>query len=106
MPGRVTRKAPELPLTKEERFRLGEARATVAALSEREPPCEALTEVGYEQRQARAEAMRHAVALWASTPEEWNVENVLTTADVIYGYMWNGRTTQYAYVQGRVDDGR
>lgn len=88
MAGRVTRKAPELPLTVEERSLLAEARLTVAHLSEREPPSEALTELGYEQRQARADAARIAVSAIASGDIDYS--SVTGLANVIYEFIWKG----------------
>jgi len=90
MAGRETRRKPELPLTEDERLRLGEAREVVRELAEREPPPEELSELGYEQRMARGRALELAVTAAASG----NVQlgSVVDTADLFYRFIWKGET--------------
>lgn len=87
MAGRVTRKAPELPLTVEERLALAEARDVISTLGEREPAPEALTELGYEQRMARMKALDCAVG-WG--PYMGMRGNVIGLAAAMYDFIWSG----------------
>lgn len=95
MAGRVTRKAPELPLTVEERLALAEARDVISTLGEREPAPEALTELGYEQRMARMKAAELATQLKAATygTDIRFQANVTELAGVIYRFIWDGETS-------------
>lgn len=82
--GRETRKRAEVPLTEQQRLQLSIARETVAELSEREPAPEALTELAYEQRQARARALELATQSgYASTV-------TLQWARKYYDWIWKG----------------
>lgn len=96
--GRDTHKRAEADLTEEERLRLNEARQVVLELSSKEPPPEALTELGYEQRMARMKAADLATQLWISTPEEWNAQMVASTADTLYDFIWEGTVIPHAEV--------
>lgn len=85
--GRVT-KRPAAELTTEERIRLSEARDVVAELGEREGGPEALTELGYEQRMARARGLELAVqALQGSGA---TIEQVLGASELFYQFIWKG----------------
>lgn len=96
--GRDTHKRAEADLTEEERLRLNEARQVVLELSSKEPPPEALTELGYEQRMARMKAADLATQLWASVPERWMTHQVVTTADKLYDFIWEGTVIPHAEV--------
>lgn len=85
--GRETRKRPEVALTDQERLQLSIARETVASLSEREPAPEALTELGYEQRQARGRALELAV----SGNFGRDSAGAVSAANRFYDFIWEGK---------------
>lgn len=85
--GRVT-KRPVAELTQEERILLSEARDTVAQLGEREGGPEALTELGYEQRMARARGLELAISALQGSGA--TIGNVLGAADLFYQFIWKG----------------
>jgi hypothetical protein len=93
--GRTTRKRAEAELTVEERIKLGAAREIIAQFADREPPPEELSELGYEQRMARARALELAVGyLQGRVMPQATPTAVLGWADSFYAFIWRGETEE------------